>query len=268
MNRRAWPRLLVGGLVSLAMSAHADTIPALGHVDSRIRAITYNAEDVIRLKGYVGYQIDLQFEEGEAFVTLAAGDTAAIDVGAQGNHLMIKPKVERLGTNLTILTNRRVYHFDYSAVRQIPQPRAPEVIYALRFDYEAPLRPVAIVAHGDNDSPAVVPPPINSNYWFCGAKSLRPTEVYDDGTRTYLRFRKHAELPAIFLRNDDRTESLVNFTVGTEQVIVHRVAPQLVLRRGRLVGCIVNRAPDRLESPAANLTPLLPPPPSEPGAQP
>ena len=268
MNRRPRSRLFIGALVSLALVAHADTIPTPGRVDPRIRAITYNAEDVIRLKGYVGYQIDLQFEEGESFVTLAAGDTAALDVGAQGNHLMIKPKVERLGTNLTILTNRRVYHFDYSAVRQIPQPRAPEVIYALRFDYELPLRPVEIVAHGDSDNTPVVPPPINSNYWFCGAKSLRPIEAYDDGTRTYLRFRKHAELPAIFLRNDDHTESLVNFTVGTDQVIVHRVAPQLVLRRGRLVGCIVNRAPDPLESPAANLTPSLPSPPSESGARP
>lgn len=264
MNRRAWPKLILGAIVCFGASAHADTIPAPGRVDPRIRSITYNAEDVIRLKGYVGYQIDLQFEEGESFVTLAAGDTAALDVGAQANHLMIKPKVERLGTNLTILTTRRVYHFDYSAVRQVPVARSPEVIYALRFDYDAPVRPVATVAAANTETP---PAPINSNYWFCGSRSLRPTEVYDDGTRTYLRFRQHAELPAIFLRNDDHTESLVNFTVGTDQVIVHRVAPQLVLRRGRLVGCIVNRSPDPLTAVESSPS-LTPSPASDAGAHP
>ena len=245
--RRTVVTLILTGLVSTTDVALADTTPTPGVVDSRIRAITYNAEDVIRLKGFVGYQIDLQFEEGESFVTLAAGDTAALDVGTQGNHLMIKPKVERLGTNLTILTSRRVYHFDYSAVRQVPAPRAPDVIYALRFVYAdmLPPQPLADSAVGEVAS-RVPPAALNRNYWFCGARSLRPTEAYDDGVRTYLTFRQQAELPALFLRNEDGTESLVNFTVSADQLIVHRVTAQLVLRRGRLVGCIVNRAPDPL----------------------
>ena len=98
-------------------SSSAEIVPRPGATDARIRVVDYDAEQVIRLRGFVGYQIHLQFEDGEQFVNLAAGDLAALDVGAQGPHVMLKPKVEKLGTNLTLLTDRRVYHFDYSATR-------------------------------------------------------------------------------------------------------------------------------------------------------
>jgi type IV secretion system protein VirB9 len=43
------------------------------------------------------------------------------------------------------------------------------------------------------------------------------------------------------LRNDDGTESLLNFHMDGGDVIVHRVARQYILRRGKLTGCVVNR---------------------------
>jgi type IV secretion system protein VirB9 len=44
------------------------------------------------------------------------------------------------------------------------------------------------------------------------------------------------------VRNADGSEGLVNFTVEPDAVIVHRVAERLILRRGRLVGCVWNQA--------------------------
>ncbi len=58
--------------------------------------------------------------------------------------------------------------------------------------------------------------------------------------QTHVRFAARRELPAIFVRNDDGSESLVNFSIDADEVIVHRVARQFVVRRGRLRGCIVN----------------------------
>ena len=43
------------------------------------------------------------------------------------------------------------------------------------------------------------------------------------------------------MRNDDGSESLVNFSIEAGEVIVHRVARQFVVRRGQLRGCIVNQ---------------------------
>ena len=57
------------------------------------------------------------------------------------------------------------------------------------------------------------------------------------GSRSLTR----GEWPAIFVRNADGTESLVNFHAEGTTAVLHRVAPAFVLRRGGLVGCIENR---------------------------
>ena len=42
-------------------------------------------------------------------------------------------------------------------------------------------------------------------------------------------------------KNDDGSESLVNFHIDAGELVVHRVGERFVLRRGQLVGCIVNK---------------------------
>ena len=84
--------------------------------------------------------------------------------------------------------------------------------------------------------------PRNSNYWFCGSDSLKPMSAYDDGVQTRLRFQARSEFPAMFVQNDDGSESLLNFNVEADEVVIHRVARRFVLRRGQLVGCVVNQS--------------------------
>src|SRR6202035_4739481 len=55
-------------------AAWAETVPAKGSVDARIRTAAYDSNEVYRLHGFVGYQIDLEFEPGETFVGLGSGD--------------------------------------------------------------------------------------------------------------------------------------------------------------------------------------------------
>jgi type IV secretion system protein VirB9 len=71
---------------------------------------------------------------------------------------------------------------------------------------------------------------------------LRPIAASDDGVHTRLKFPANAELPAIFLSNDDGSESLLNFNIEAGDVIVHRVARRFILRRGTLTGCVVNQS--------------------------
>ena len=71
----------------------------------------------MRLTGYVGYHIDLQLEHGERFVALGAGDSAALDVASEGAHVLLKPKAASVATNLTLVSSRRVYHFEYRTYR-------------------------------------------------------------------------------------------------------------------------------------------------------
>jgi type IV secretion system protein VirB9 len=248
---------VIGLLVMRESGLRAEVYPASGGGDPRIRVAAYKVDEVYRLRGLVGYQIDLEFEPGEAFVGLAAGDIEALSFVAQDNHLFLKPKAAAVGTNLTVLTTRRHYHFDYTAQTRRPAgANEPEAIYALRFQY-----PPADPSGGANAAAARIEDELergsagrvrNDDYWYCGHEALRPVAAFDDGVHTRLRFGAHAELPAIFVRNEDGAESLLNFSMEGGDVVVHRVAPRLILRRGALTGCIVNKgyvgSGERLES--------------------
>jgi type IV secretion system protein VirB9 len=210
-------------------------------IDPRIRDVDYHAGSVYPLTARVGYQIDLQFEPGEHFVGLAAGDVEAVGFEAQDNHVFLKPKAASIATNLTILTDRRPYYFEYQlerAPRSAPPPR--ESLFALRFHY-AP-QPVPVVARTEPVAPALDAPvpAVNTRYSFCGSRALKPSGAWDDGVRTHLTFPAQAELPALFVLNEDGSESLVNFTVTPEGMTLHRIARRFVLRRGSQTGCVLN----------------------------
>jgi type IV secretion system protein VirB9 len=250
--------LVVAAALSLHSSvSHGEIYPVSGGGDPRIRMAVYSAEQVYRLRGLVGYQIDLEFESGEHFVGLAAGDIEALSFVAQANHLFLKPRAAAIDTNLTVLTNLRHYHFDYTAeTRRSWGINESDAIFALRFQYPKTGEPQAVNAASARVDEALkrqaVERPRNIDYWYCGSEVLRPAAASDDGVHTYVRFDPHAEVPAIFVRNEDGAESLLNFSMENGEVIIHRVARRLILRRGALTGCIVNKgyvgSGERLES--------------------
>jgi len=223
--------------------AWAVTAPAKGSVDARIRTAAYDSSEVYRLRGFAGYQIDLEFEPGETFVGLGSGDLEGLAFVGQENHLFLKPKAAKVATNLTVLTSRRHYQIDYSASSQ--RPGDDELTYALRFTYapssakfaaEAAAKWLDSQLEGASNTRT-----LNIDYWYCGERTLRPTAASDDGVHTRLTFAANSDLPAIFVRNADESESLLNFSVDAGDVVIHRVAQRFVLRRGKLTGCVVNR---------------------------
>ena len=239
----AWLALL--WLVTAAVQA--ESLPVRGTVDPRIRTATYNAEQVYRLYGFVGYAIELIFEDGESFAGEAGGDLGGITFGWHTNHLILKPKAANVGTNLVIYTNRRAYRIQYSASDAPPDPLTDEVMYAVRFLYPAPPGAahagVSLAEQVQRDfARSSAARPRNVDYWYCGSSAIKPTAASDDGVQTRLTFGAREELPGIFLSNADGSESLVNFSIEGADVVIHRVAARFILRRGKLTGCIVNKA--------------------------
>jgi type IV secretion system protein VirB9 len=245
--------LLAAGLLSLtARPSTANAVAPAAFTDARIRTVAYAADEVYRLEGYVGYQIDLEFEAGESFVGLGAGDLEGLTFTAQDNHLFLKPRSGGVDTNLTVLTNRRAYHFDYFSSERRSDAVAGDVIYVLRFAY--PQRRSEHVAEALEQSLARAAETRghNLNYSYRGSSELKPVAAWDDGVQMRLRFASQQELPAIFVSNDDGGESLLNFSIDSGEVVVQRVARQFIVRRGRLRGCIFNQGftgrGERLES--------------------
>jgi len=238
-------RLSLSMLVLIALAAKAETLPASGTVDPRIRTAVYNANEVYRVYGNVGYHLDLEFEPDETFESLSGGDLEGLTYSAHGNVLTLKPKVAYTEMNLAVTTNKHRYYFEYSVSAHRPDPAAAPVMYTVRFTYP----PAHTSGDGLTDeqrlqlelAKARQNRPRNTDYWFCGDKAVKPTAASDDGIQTRLTFAARSELPALFVRNDDGTESLLNFSIDEGDVLIHRVAARFIVRRGRLTGCIVNK---------------------------
>lgn len=227
-------------LFPAAVAAWCHEASGSAAADARIHIQAYEPDTIYRLKGYVGYQIDLQFEAGERFVSLGAGDLESITFAAQANHVFIKPRALGTETNITILTNLRAYEFDYVVGAAPPAADLSDLTYAFRFTYESLEKGTAGLER--KLATASEGRPHNLEYGYCGSPALKPEAAWDDGVQTHLRFVPWQELPAVFVRNDDGSESLVNFNVQGAELVVQRIARQFVVRRGRLNGSIVNRA--------------------------
>ncbi len=240
----AWA-VVLAGLLSLPLRAEILPMP-VAEGDSRIRSAAYNENEVYRLFGYVGYDIRLEFAEGETFQSVDGGDLDALTYSADGNVFRFKPRARTVDTNLAVTTNKRHYYIQYSAEASRPEEGSTPVIYVVRFVYPPePKRdsgPSAAERIEQALQRAPAGRPRNDDYGYCGSRSIKPIGAFDDGAQTHLQFGARAELPAIFVRHDDGSEGLVNFTVEGDDVVIHRIARQFVLRRGRLTGCIVNRS--------------------------
>jgi type IV secretion system protein VirB9 len=250
-------RLLVSAAMCAALGAHAVEVPRSGSQDFRVRTADYNEDQVYKITGFFGFHALVVFGPDEKIQKIGAFDKGW-KVDDLGNKIMISPKVEDADANLTVVTTRRIYHFDL-AVKPFPkgkyrsQAEDTEQTYSLRFRYpddeafaaaaramadraERRLREAASAANNK---------PRNYNYTYMGSDAIRPYEVWDDGTFTYFKFYAQQDLPSVFVINDDGTESVVN--KGMERdgdtLVVQRVGKQFVLRMGNSVTCIYNETP-------------------------
>ncbi|MBM0105790.1 TrbG/VirB9 family P-type conjugative transfer protein [Steroidobacter sp. S1-65] len=238
--------LVVAMFVSGALlgAAQAETVPAAGVTDARVRTVTYDPDEIYRLYGFVGYSIELVFEPGEVFEGHGGGDLEGITFGAHQHQLIVKPRAANVGTNFVVYTDRRAYRFHYTVSRGAPDAHGAQAMYVVRFVYPpspeegdpARRRIDQALASARNERAQ------NRDYWYRGPASLKPLAAFDDGVHTRLTFGAKSEWPAVFVRNEDGSESLLNFSIEQGDLIIHRVARSFILRRGRLAACIVNQA--------------------------
>jgi type IV secretion system protein VirB9 len=241
------PLLIAALWLTAASMCQAESVPIASSIDTRIRTATFSPTEVYRLYGHVGYAIEIVFEDGESGAGQAGGDLEAITFGWHENHLILKPKAPTVGTNLIVYTNRRAYRFDYSVAGRRPDPEHEPVMYAVRFAYPeeyATPKPVNDDSEARASRALKEPTPErarNIDYWYCGSPAIKPTAASDDGVHTRLTFGSRGEVPAVFVRNEDGSESLLNFSMEGADMVIHRVAPKFILRRGKLTACVVNQ---------------------------
>jgi type IV secretion system protein VirB9 len=187
-------------------------------VDPRIRTITYDANQVVRLQVPTNFHSAVIFGPNERVENVALGDSDGwqATLNQAGDALFIKPLRPGGSTNMTVITDSRVYSFELSSAYG-PNPDAP---FTVRFQYP------------ESFSPTVADPaqPRLGSYRLSGSRSLRPVAVADDGVRTSIEWRSTQAIPAIFALDDRGAETLVEGHVRDGLYVIDAVHPVLIFR--------------------------------------
>ena len=228
---------------AISMLATSNPVTA---ADPRIRYITFNNNTVVTVPAGLGVSTMIQLGSSEVIETISAGDTASWSIVPKKGSgiLFVKPLRENAETNVNIVTNQRVYALllKGSAAADL------RAAFQVRFKYpdedvNARLLAAAQESAKDPLLKDLDPSRLNYDYVFKGDNSLKPRVAFDDGTQMYLEFPD--EIPAIFVVEGKRQESLVNLRTQGKYVIVDKIAAQFTLRAGDKWLCLYNRQANR-----------------------
>lgn len=237
--------------------AFAETTPPKGAFDSRVRVVNYNPADVVKITTFYGVSTHIQFGANETIKDVAVGDQDAWNVVDRGSHLFIKPKAQKADTNVTVVTDKRVYQFalivEPRNMRDATAWRDPHLVFSLSFRYpeEEAAKLVALAKVADTRAAqSQVQSKLdeakrrdeNRDYWVAGSEEISPTGARDDGRFIHLAFSNNRDMPTIYAVDAEGNESLVNTNVEGNEIVVQRLVRKLTLRRGVAVACVVNKS--------------------------
>ena len=207
----------------------AARIPEPGLVDPHIQSVLYSPDEVIQLRGALGWQIMLEFAPDERIENVSIGDALAWQVtpNKRARNLFLKPLIKNATTNMTVVTDKRRYAFSLETT-----PRLRTTPWVVQFDY-----PREVVETFEEPLPPP-PPPLNFAYRMAGDVTLLPARVWDDGLMTYFEFAETTPIPAIFAGGPGKTESLVNSMTRDRVIVVQQTSGRFTLRTGKQVATV------------------------------
>lgn len=223
---------------------YAVQLPRIIGAEKRFRAYVYNPNDVYRYIGYYLSQSYIEFEKDERIQTISMGDTTSWQTTVLDNKLFLKPVLDYANTNMTIMTNKRTYHFELDAV-EAASVQEDDVLFYVKFMYpEEDDKNIAIFSSKKNrdDMPDLRNiDAYNFDYEFSGSENIAPIKVFDDGDFTYIEFgNKNYEMPAIYAVDSSGYESLVNYRIVENYLVIEQISSQFTLRSGADIVCIYN----------------------------
>jgi type IV secretion system protein VirB9 len=203
--------------------------------DNRIRTLTYDSNEIVRIMGKPGIQSTIEFGSDERIENVAVGDSSKwqITPNRRASLLFVKPLSARSRTNMTVVTDRRTYMFDLVAGDQRTTP-----MYALKFSYpnDKPAtvaKPAQVAVATPQQQATMVAERLHFDWNRKGSDKLLPARVFDDGTSVYLAWDKETPLPAILTQTEDSKEGPVNYRMSGEYIVISPVPANLVLRYGK-----------------------------------
>lgn len=239
--------------------------------DSRIRTLVYNPNEVYELKFFYNYQSFIEFSEDEEIEMISIGEAFAWRLTPAGKRLFVRPLEIAAHTNMTIITNKRTYHFDIRS-DEFSGKADEDLIYTVRFFYPQIGQPLPIppqlsvpnVAAKPLISKPIIKTPIpganvteklpgiiernpegvelNFEYSLAGkSDNIVPLKVYDDGNETFFQFANdNLVIPSISAVDVSGNEQTLTYIIRDNYVVLPVTARQFTLRLADSLLCIYN----------------------------
>jgi type IV secretion system protein VirB9 len=222
---------LLFALVAQALAAPplaAQTYPQPGLGDPHIQTVQYDPAQIIRLSVAPGLQTMVELAPGENIQTIAVGDSAAwqVSAGKRGDIFFVKNIGAAAMTNMSVVTASRVYNFELMP----PNGYGGVSAYQVKVTYPARVQETALTAAEQT-----------FEYHLSGSKTIRPSDVYQEGARTIVEWPENAALPAIFVL-EDGNETLVNGEMQEGRFVIPGTPAKLVFRIDRKIAYAKRKA--------------------------
>ena len=215
--------------------------------DARIKTVRYTPNEVYRFVGHYGYHAIIELAEGEVIQNISVGDATSWNIEANEHRILIKPIKQLAETNMIVVTDQRLYHFELDAT-EVESISAKSLTFVMRFIYpEAYGAGFATNVVTQDPVPDIEDPEVretlNFQYAIVGGDAVAPIRIFDDGEFTYFQFKDtNADVPAFFNVDPLGNEALINFRTRGDYIVVERVSPRFTLRHGPDIVCVYNEA--------------------------
>ncbi len=231
-------------LILVANLAYAGGIARPIGGESRIKIINYTPNTVFKFTGHYEFQSIIEFALDEEIETISMGTPTPWQMVPAGNRIFLKPIEDNATTNMTVITNKRMYFFEMHA-EEATGVQDENLNFVMKFVYpeQYNLGAGSVTQVNSNSGPDLSKPELyNFEYSVSGnGAAIEPLQVFDDGEFTYLKFRDvNADLPAIFSVDANGNEGLVNYRQQGGYVIIERVSDRFTLRHGPATICLFN----------------------------
>ena len=177
-----------------------------------------------------GYLTDLEFKKGEKVTFVGGGDTSAWSINStevDGTpHLYIKPVVQTSTTNIIVNTTKH----SYQIILNTSDWYNPMVCWS--YDAEEQLSNLLQQKNDMGTLNVSNPDQLNFDYEISGNSDCKPTTVFDDGTKTYIKFKDiNRKMPVLFAKGKGKKDvSLINYRVKDNYYIVDKIFAEAQLR--------------------------------------
>lgn len=248
--------LIAAILVPASVLALEEPTPSVA--DSRVRYVTYDEWQVVRIIGTIRTTVQIILAPNEEISWVAGGDTLAWETEPRGNILFLKARELNPPSNLQVVATRsdgslRTYTFELITRDGNIMNGVKDVYFTIKFKYprdEANARRAAAALERKAASERVALDRLvnsarrngakNWKYLGSGPRQLEPVEIFDNGQITVIKLKHRTRMPSVYLVNEAGDERVASTSIRGDEIFVHGVYGEIRLRLGRQVFTLYN----------------------------